>query len=393
MCSRRLPCSPEHENPATIAADPGASSDPGRAAMNDRVRATTAGLLIVAAALVVVGASLALWLRTTALDSQRWADTVAPLPAEEPVADALAGFIVGETVDEDQLRRLSELLPDEFGSLPRTGAAPLRNLAQEVAAQVIASPAFGRVWTLANRAAHRAALAALDGEQAPALTEDGAVVIDLSPAIAPLREELMAIGIRPPERPAGDGRFEVLTVDERSAAARLVRVLRDAALVLPLLALALAAAAILIHPRRPTAIAWTGVAVAIAGLVTLAGLRVARAESAAAITAVDAAVVDAVADAVARGLVDQSLILAVAGALVALCGAAIGRARARGTSAGADRGPTALLLPVVGPAVALSGLLIWPDPRLIPALAAAALAAAWWIVARLGVAGRRSRRS
>lgn len=360
-----------------------------------RGRGRLAAALLILGGLLLLAASPALWLRATALNTDRWTETVSPLPSSEPVADALAEYTVSEVIGEENLLQLSGLLPDRFDALPGTASARLNGLAEGIASEAIASPAFEGVWSAANRAAHEAALAALDGDVHPALQEDGMVVLDLSPIISSLREEITAAGVDLPAAGPGDGRIEVISLERRSAIVRSLDLLRRGAPALAVLAVLLLIGSVLVAARRPRALTWVGVVVAVVGAGTLALLRVGRSETEAAAAAeVDAAAVVEVWDVLARSLVVQSLAITILGLVIAAAGWALGsspsalRMRREPGAREAPPGDALPALRVGGVVAALLLVLLWPDPRVPVLLGAAALAIAWWVASRLLVGPR-----
>ncbi|MFF4080118.1 hypothetical protein ACFYZN_11995 [Streptomyces sp. NPDC001777] len=130
-------------------------------------------LVVVLAVLVPVGA-LSAWVDLEIDDTDRYVEAVAPL-ASDPV--------VRETV--------SDLITD--GAMKQIDAGPLQSTVRDFLRRAVLSftttDAFRTAWNTANRTAHEAVTAALDGGTGEAVT------IDLAPVTAQIRQNLMDNGV------------------------------------------------------------------------------------------------------------------------------------------------------------------------------------------------------
>ncbi|MEV0333046.1 hypothetical protein [Nocardia sp. NPDC050717] len=252
-------------------------------------------LLVVATALLTLVAVVAGYLRAQVLDTDRYVDTVAPLAADPAIQSAVADTlteavlaridVAGAAADLGQAIRD----PDERNPLV---ALTLRNLSSvlgtytedliaDAARTLVHSDAFPRLWTAANRQAHRGAVAALTGVDSEVVRTDapGVIAISLDPMLAEIGDELDSRGFVLPEREFALGtEFVIVDSPELARAQRAVRILDRGAIAVALAALACALGAILVAGngfRRYTVIA-LGVGVVVAMAVLAVSLLIAR---------------------------------------------------------------------------------------------------------------------
>ncbi|WP_280345204.1 hypothetical protein [Nocardia neocaledoniensis] len=232
-------------------------------------------LLVVATGLLTLVAVVAGYLRAQVLDTDRYVDTVAPLAADpaiqsavaETLTDAVLARIDVEGAAADLGRAISA--PDErnplvaltLRNLPSVLGAYTEDLIADAASTLVHSDAFPRLWTAANRQAHRGAVAALTGVEGGVVRTDtpGVIAISLDPLLAEIGDELDSRGFVLPEREFALGtEFVIVESAELARAQRAVRILDRGAIALALAALACAAGAILVAGtgfRRYTVIA------------------------------------------------------------------------------------------------------------------------------------------
>lgn len=227
-----------------------------------RVRSFFVWALIVVGCLSAAAAAVGLWARTTALDTETYVDTVAPLPQNEEVSLALAQTVV-DTVfqDVDVQQELAQLLPEGLSFLAAPVGEAVRDVSVSLADGIISSDAFATVWTDLNRFAHSQAVAVLTGRDGIVLTQEGAVNLDLTEAASAVRASLEEAGIGdllPP--PRQEGATIVLFEDTQLGVLQTTVDLLDSAYWgLPIVTvLALGAALLVSRDRRRT---WLGIGV------------------------------------------------------------------------------------------------------------------------------------
>ncbi len=164
-----------------------------RAAAVNGLRRVTAAVLVAVTAFMVAASVVGLWAARTALDTDRWVATVAPLPRNPQVAAAVSQYAttqVFEVVDVEQ--RLRAVLPPraDFIAGPLTGQ--MRDVVRKTVNSVLLSDRFQPVWVEVNRRAHQRALAIVEGTSTVVTARAQHVDIDLLPLINQVLRALSA---------------------------------------------------------------------------------------------------------------------------------------------------------------------------------------------------------
>jgi hypothetical protein len=243
-------------------------------------RASVVFLLVLGCGLAVLSL-LAIWLRVTLLDTDRYVDTVAPLAAEPPVQRAVATKLksaIDSKVDYDGLIR--QALPDRADVLAPAIGTGLKSFVDTRIDQFTQSERFQTVWTEANRRAHDRVLALLEGGRSKRLLLNGdTVYLDLSSVVDRVRDRLRSRGldrIADAIPPTVNGQVALFSSDALPKAQRGVRLLKALAIVLPVVSvLALLGSILLTRPWR-RGLLHAAIGVAVAMLVLIAALAVAR---------------------------------------------------------------------------------------------------------------------
>ncbi len=158
-----------------------ASSEP--ATSRHRVRRTIAAILAVLSGLLVTVGVTSVWLHKTTYQTDEWVSTVGPLAKDARVQAALAAWTSSQiTQAVDTQGFFEKLLPPKAQPL----AAPLSTAADsfvtQAAQRFFSSPAFTKIWVVANRDAHREIVTVLKGKHAVEV-KDGKVQLNLLPMI------------------------------------------------------------------------------------------------------------------------------------------------------------------------------------------------------------------
>lgn len=268
-----------------VALDTGARS-------GGRIRAFVVWGLIVVGCLTAASTAVGIWAQTTALDTETYVDTVAPLAQNPAVSAALAQKVVDEIFkDVDVEREVEQLLPEGIGFLAAPIGSAVRDVSVDLADGLISSEAFQELWESLNRFAHTEAVALLTGRGAIVLTQEGAVTLDLTEAASAVRSGLEEAGLSdllPPPREGGA--TIVLFEDSQLGILQFaVDVLDLAYWAFPILTIVTLGAAVLVsRDRRQT---WFGIGV---------GLVIAMAASLLFLDLARGAVVDGIEDPVAQ---------------------------------------------------------------------------------------------
>jgi hypothetical protein len=157
------------------------------------LRRMVAASLAFVAAFALVASVVGLWAAKTTLDTDRWVETVAPLPQNPQVAAAVADFTttqVFQLVDVDQ--RLRAVLPPQAAFVVGPLTAQMRDYLSKTVRQVVQSDRFQPIWIAANRRAHQQTLAILEGRSSVVAARGDHVVIDLLPLVNQVLREISA---------------------------------------------------------------------------------------------------------------------------------------------------------------------------------------------------------
>jgi hypothetical protein len=222
-----------------------------------------ATLLVLAAVVGAIGIG-AIWANRQLFDTGTWVSTSGRMLGSADVRHRVAGFLAEELVSEAEAQ-LGAAGEDE---LEETVLPQLRARAPHLAERVLRTPRFRLVWLHANRIGHRALVRVLD-EEGTRRRGGGAVVIDLTPALKELADDVAGGGLGAYVEP-GAARIEVLEADELERAQDVVRAIRHLPLPAVLAFAALVALALLLgRARLPRTVCWIGLSLAAAGVLAL----------------------------------------------------------------------------------------------------------------------------
>jgi hypothetical protein len=252
-----------------------------RVARRVRLRSAAAWSLLVLGCLLAVLSLVAVWLRVTLLDTDRYVDTVAPIAAEPGVQQAVAGKLetaIYSRIDFASLAR--DVLPDRADVLAPAIQAGVESVVSDRIAEFTRSQRFQNLWVDANRRAHTRVVELLTGGRSGRLElDEDTVYLDLSAAVERVRSGLQERGL---DRIASaipstvDGRVKLFQSEELVTAQRAVKLLKAVAIVLPLLALGCLVGAVFLTRSRRRGLLRVGMGLAVAMLLLIAALAVAR---------------------------------------------------------------------------------------------------------------------
>jgi Short C-terminal domain len=230
-----------------------------------RVHKRLVTVLIVLASLVATVGVFAVWLDRQALNTDEWTSTSGKLLENPKVQPALATYEVDVLyANVDVASELGRLFPSKDRALAGPAAAGLRIVIQQAAQKALGTPLALEVWKRANRLAHRQLLAIIDGGEGPVSTDNGTVSLDLRDLV---QQVAGRTGI---SLPADTAKLQILHSNQLRTAQKIARVIRDLALVLVLLGVALYASALLLaRDWRRVALRNIGIGAVAAGLLAL----------------------------------------------------------------------------------------------------------------------------
>lgn len=225
-------------------------------------------------ALLLVASPAALWLKLVAFDTDVWVERTAPLASDPELQESLADSVTYSVLDALDTEAHLDVLLDIPGleRLTPMLISTVETAVHDAVHAVARSDGFATVWRETTRASHAAFVASLTGREGTSVViEPGTVVLDTEPLLDGLGTALESRGLGVVADLARRVEAEriVLLHSERLAAAGVwVARLEAAAYVLPVAAVLFLVAAFWIARDRWRIAQWTGVATALAALVS-----------------------------------------------------------------------------------------------------------------------------
>ncbi|MGW7539690.1 hypothetical protein ACWGKQ_00995 [Streptomyces sp. NPDC054770] len=250
-------------------------------------RSLLAAVLIVVGCLLAPLSVVASWAADQVGDTDRYVSTVAPLASNPDVQNAVADRATDALMSHlDLPALLADVAPADRprlqqalgGHLGDALEGAVRSFVHDKAREVAASDAFRTVWTDANRRIHSSLDKALTGSGGGAVQLTGdSVTLDIGPLVDQVKQRLVAAGLTPAEHiPAVHTDFTLVRSDQVGKVKTYVRLLQLAGNWLPVLAVLLVAAGVLLAVRRRRALVAGCLGVAVATGLLGIGLRVFR---------------------------------------------------------------------------------------------------------------------
>lgn len=257
-----------------------------------RWRAVLAPVLIGLGSVLLLPATVAVWLDSVVTDTDRYVDTVGPLVDDPAVQRAVTGRVTAVIVSAIDVAEVVEETADGLaarGTGPRV-TSTLTGLAEPIAGgveswvhdhvgAVVAGDRFAEVWTRANRVAHDELVALMTGETGEGAVEiqGNTVTLDLAPVITAAQERLVSAGFELAGRlPVVDAEVVLFQSDDITTAQRSFALIDRLGTWLAAVAVALIAAGVLVARDRRRALAGAGIAAVIAMLALGVVLAIAR---------------------------------------------------------------------------------------------------------------------
>jgi hypothetical protein len=240
-------------------------------------RPVVAGLLVTIAALLAPLSVLATWASGQIQDTDRYLETVAPLASDPDVQDAIVVRVeqviysyldLDATIDEVVVALQDQGLPENAAATLSALTGPLatgiRSFIHDRIEALVQSDAFEQAWVEANRTAHSELVAALTGEGGGSVEiDEGAVSVNLAVLINTLKAQLVEAGFGIAERiPEVAASFTIVQSDDLAMVQDLLGVLDNLSTWLPVVGLALLAAAVAVSRDRRRWVLVSGLAVA-----------------------------------------------------------------------------------------------------------------------------------
>jgi hypothetical protein len=249
--------------------DTSAQEHSGRSGRGRRIGAK---VLLVLGCLLLLLANVTVWLRLTALDTDRFVSALAPLASDSEVQEGLATSLTERIVDDVDIEgRVTAALPNDNPLIISTVTRLARNLIQDAIGNALASDAFKTVWTTALERTHKRALDVIEGA-------DGSVALKLTGVIDKADAALQARGLDVIDQDTIDKVDSIVVArsDQVKGVREAADLLRKLAIALPIAAAVVLGLMVLLSPDRRRALAVVGVGVVVTMVVTAVALRIAR---------------------------------------------------------------------------------------------------------------------
>lgn len=254
--------------------------------------ATGAAVLIILACLLAPISVGSVWASTAISDTDRYVETVAPV-ADDPgvqaaIADEVTAAIMSALEIEELTGEVVDTLATQRNMPPRVAdalpalAAPLsrgiESFLRTQAGNFVASDEFARIWDEVNRVAHSQVVKVLEGEQGGLVSaQDDQITLNLAPVIEEVKQRLVDRGFGLAANiPTIDKSFVLVESDAITKTQRLYSLLNWLGVWLPIVALVLFAAGVLLARDRRKALLRGALGVAAAMVALGAALTIVR---------------------------------------------------------------------------------------------------------------------
>ncbi len=227
--------------------------------------------LVVIAAVIGLVAALNVWVKRQALSTDNWTNASSKLLEDDQIRGALSVYLVNQLYQKvDVAAELEKRLPPQAKGLAAPLAGALQDPAVRATNALLERPRVQELWKQANRRAHKAFIALLDGKHELLVSTNGNVVLDLRPLVKQVAERFGLSGERLKKLPPDAGQIVILKGSQLETARRGVKVIRVLSYFLLFLVLVLFAVAVyLAEGRRLRLLMGCGVSLLIVGLIVL----------------------------------------------------------------------------------------------------------------------------
>ncbi len=210
-----------------------------------RPRRIIALSLVVLAGVLAFLSVYAVWADRQVTDNGAWRDTAEALIQDPAVREALAAQLTDELYGQvDVAAQIRRALPDRLAPLAGPAAGALRDEIEQGVDDALQRPAVQRAFVVAVGRAHSTAMAILDGEDPVSVDASGTVTLDLQRVLTDIADRVGFGGLIAANLPPDLARIELIRSDQLAGAQTGLRILRELAVVLPILTLLVVVAAI-----------------------------------------------------------------------------------------------------------------------------------------------------
>lgn len=238
-------------------------------------RVVSIALAVLSAALIAAAIPVG-WADRVLLDTDAWVATVAPLAEDPAVREAVAEHTADSILATlDTEARAEEMLPGVLDDLAPLLAETVERTVRDRVDDVVASPAFPRIWRDLNREVHEGILGAIEGREGAVRVERGVFTLEARVLAEHVVEALRDTGVPlvgelPIDRVSGE--VVLFRSPSLAAAGAVVDRIRGAATWLPVAGAIAGLLALAVARDRRLALLWWGVVLTAMCLAALASL-------------------------------------------------------------------------------------------------------------------------
>ena len=130
-----------------------------------RFRRFATAVLVIAGCVLAPLSVLALWTKTTVLDTSNYVATVSPLAQNHDIQDAIATRVTSRVMSQHAVvSRLEDALPPRLARNASNLRPTVESLVHDAVLKIVSSAQFANVWDTANRRLQPQLVAAFTGE-------------------------------------------------------------------------------------------------------------------------------------------------------------------------------------------------------------------------------------
>jgi hypothetical protein len=251
-----------------------------------RTRRVITWVLIVLASLLIPISVISAWAIHTVTNTDQYVETMAPLARNPVIVNHLAQKATDALFSTHAVQnKVTDVLPDKAKPIVQPIVTEVQNYVYNLALQFFESPKFGQLWDTLNRHTHQTVVDILTGKQTEltrSLNKAGQVVVNLSPALTNLVNQLNARGVtlfNPVQSILANGNGLGLTIVSQQQVSKysgIFNVIVQLGWAVPITALVLGVLGIVIAVERRKALLRMSIGVGLFTLVLLAGLSFGR---------------------------------------------------------------------------------------------------------------------
>ena len=225
---------------------------------------------------------IALFVKNTISDTDRYVQTIKPLASDPAVQAFVAEDISQQLFDRVDIKGyVKDALPDKAQVLSGPLTSALQGFVRQAVETILATDQFQDLWVEANRVAHSQLVSVLTGETTGGVTANanGAVTVDLSAVTKLVQQQLASTGIdlfsRIPIASIG-GKITVFQSNDLYKARSGFRILNTLGWIMPFLVVACFGGAIYLSKSRRRGFVASAIAFMLGGFILATALFVGR---------------------------------------------------------------------------------------------------------------------